>query len=136
MRLNELHVDGFGHFRDHVVGSLDSNVTVLHGPNEAGKSTLLAFIRTILFGFPLRGRDDHYPPLAGGRHGGRISLVDDDGEIYTLERFAGPRGGRPVLRTSSTESRRRWSDWSVMPRSICSATCSPSAWTRCRARSL
>ena len=103
MRLNELHVDGFGHFRDHVVGPLDSNVFVLHGPNEAGKSTLLAFIRTILFGFPLRGRDDHYPPLAGGRHGGRIALSDDDGESYTLERFAGPRGGRPVLRTESGE---------------------------------
>ncbi len=103
MRLNELHVDGFGHFRDHVVGPLDSNVSVLHGPNEAGKSTLLAFIRTILFGFPLRGRDDHYPPLGGGRHGGRITLIDDDGESYTLERFAGPRGGRPVLRTGSGE---------------------------------
>ena len=103
MRLNELHVEGFGHFRDHVVGPLDSAVTVLHGPNEAGKSTLLAFIRTILFGFPLRGRDDHYPPLAGGRHGGRITLVDDDGVSYTLERFAGPRGGSPVLRAASGE---------------------------------
>ena len=103
MRLNELHVDGFGHFRDHVVGPLDSDVTVLHGPNEAGKSTLLAFIRTILFGFPLRGRDDHYPPFAGGRHGGRITLIDDDGESYTLERIAGPRGGRPVLRADSGE---------------------------------
>ena len=101
MKLNELRVEGFGHFRDHVVGPLNSNVTVLHGPNEAGKSTLLAFIRTILFGFPSRGRDDYYPPLAGGRHGGRITLVDDDGESYTLERFAGPRGGRPVLRTES-----------------------------------
>ena len=103
MRLNELHVDGFGHFRDHVVGPLDSGVTVLHGPNEAGKSTLLAFIRTILFGFPLRGPGDHYPALAGGRHGGRITLVDDDGESHTLERFAGPRGGRPALRTASGE---------------------------------
>ena len=101
MKLKELHVDGFGHFRDHVVGPLDSNVTVLHGPNEAGKSTLLAFIRTILFGFPSRGRDSYYPPLAGGRHGGRITLIDDDGGSFTLERFAGPRGGRPALRTES-----------------------------------
>lgn len=103
MRLAELHVDGFGHFRDHVVGPLDGNVTVLRGPNEAGKSTLLAFIRTVLFGFPSRGRDDHYPPLAGGRHGGRITLVGDDGETYTLERYAGPRGGHPMLRAESGE---------------------------------
>ena len=50
MRLHELHIEGFGHFRDHVVEALDRKVTVLHGPNEAGKSTLLAFIRTM----PLR----------------------------------------------------------------------------------
>ena len=103
MRLNRLYIDGFGHFRDYGVGPLDRKVTVLHGPNEAGKSTLLAFIRTILFGFPLRGRDDFYPPLAGGRHGGRITLMDDDGVKYRLERFAGPRGGHPVLRTESGE---------------------------------
>lgn len=103
MRLNRLYIDGFGRFRDYGVGPLDRKVTVLHGPNEAGKSTLLAFIRTILFGFPLRGRDDFYPPLAGGRHGGRITLMDDDGVKYRLERFAGPRGGHPVLRTESGE---------------------------------
>ena len=101
MRLHELHIEGFGHFRDHVVEALDRKVTVLHGPNEAGKSTLLAFIRTMLFGFPARGRDGHYPPLAGGRHGGRITLVSDSGESYTLERFAGPRGGTHTLRAES-----------------------------------
>ncbi len=98
MRLDEFHVEGFGHFRDHASGPLNAKITVLHGPNEAGKSTLLAFIRTILFGFPARGRDAHYPPLAGGRHGGRIMLVSDSGERYTLERFAGPRGGPYSLR--------------------------------------
>ena len=103
MRLTELHVDGFGRFHDYVVGPLDSNVTVLYGPNEAGKSTLLAFIRTVLFGFPARGRDAHYPAFAGGRHGGRITLVGDDGETYTLERYVGPRGGLASLRTESGE---------------------------------
>ena len=79
--------------------ALDPNrVTVFYGPNEAGKSTLLAFIRTILFGFPSRNRDAHYPPLAGGRHGGRIhlvtdGLVTDGGEGYTLERHAGAHRG-------------------------------------------
>ena len=103
MRLTELHVDGFGHFHDYVVGPLGRNVTVLHGPNEAGKSTLLAFIRTVLFGFPSRGRDAHYPAFAGGRHGGRITLVGDDGETYTLERYVGPRGGIATLRAESGE---------------------------------
>ena len=98
MRLHDLQIEGFGHFHDHTVGPLDTKVTVLHGPNEVGKSTLLAFIRTILFGFPARRRDYHYPPLSGGRHGGRITLFDDEGVRYRLERFAGPRGGRFLLR--------------------------------------
>ena len=101
MRLHKLYIDGFGHFRDQTMGPFDRNLTVLYGPNEAGKSTLLAFIRAILFGFPTRGRDEFYPPIAGGRHGGRITLIDDEGARYVLERFAGPHGGRYTLRNES-----------------------------------
>ena len=103
MRLHELYIDGFGHFHDRALGSLNSAITVLYGPNEAGKSTLLAFIRTVLFGFRRGGRREYYPPIAGGRHGGRITLSDDDGTVYTLERFEGPHGGPYVLRTDSGE---------------------------------
>ncbi len=98
MRLEEFHLEGFGHFHQHTVGPLDRNVTVLYGPNEAGKSTLLAFVRAVLFGFPQRGRNQYYPPLAGGRHGGRIRFVDDNGARYTLERFTGTQGGPFDLR--------------------------------------
>ena len=103
MRLNELYIDGFGHFHDRALGPMDSALTVLYGPNEAGKSTLLAFIRTVLFGFKSRGRREFYPPLAGGRHGGRIAFTDDEGIVYTLERHEGPHGGPYVLRTDSGE---------------------------------
>ena len=95
MRLEELYVDGFGHFHQQSLGPISGAVTVFYGPNEAGKSTLLAFIRAVLFGFPPRF-NSHYPPLAGGRHGGRISLTDDAGDSYLVERFAGARGGLSV----------------------------------------
>ena len=104
MRLRELYIDGFGHFHGQTVGPLDSGITVLYGPNEAGKSTLLAFIRTILFGFRRSGRSQFYPPLAGGKHGGRITLCDDEGNIHTLERYEGAKGGPYVLRTNSGET--------------------------------
>ena len=89
MKLEELFLDGFGHFHQRTFSPAEGQVTVFLGPNEAGKSTLLAFIRTVIFGFPRQGRDAHYPPLAGGRHGGRIHLSGDDGQAYTLERYAG-----------------------------------------------
>ena len=42
-------------------------MTVFVGPNEAGKSTLLEFVRRVLFGFPRKsGRVNPYPALGGG----------------------------------------------------------------------
>ena len=103
MRLEELHLDGFGRFHQQTI-RISERVTVFYGPNEAGKSTLLAFVRAILFGFPTRGRTEHYPPLLGGRHGGRIRFSDDGGAVYTLERFAGARGGLTSLLTEAGET--------------------------------
>ena len=93
MKIERIELDGFGHFSDYALGPFDAPLTVLLGPNEAGKSTLLAAIRAILFGFPQRGGNKHYPPLEGGRHGGRLHVVDSAGERMTIERYQGARGG-------------------------------------------
>ena len=85
MRLEKLYIDGFGHFRKYAIDNISGNVTVFYGPNEAGKSTLLAFIRGILFEFPRRGAG-RYPPLSGGKLGGRIIVSDPTGDSYTIER--------------------------------------------------
>ena len=103
MKLEELFLDGFGHFHQRVFSPAERAVTVFFGPNEAGKSTLLAFIRTMVFGFPRRGRDAHYPPRAGGRHGGRVRLSADDGQVYTVERYAGTRGEAVSVRNDAGE---------------------------------
>ena len=95
MRIEELYLDGFGHFYQRSVGPLVGPMTVFYGRNEAGKTTLLAFVRAILFGFPAR-YSNHYPPLAEGRHGGRISLSDGAGVSYLVERYAGVRGGLKI----------------------------------------
>ena len=53
------------------------------GPNEAGKTTMMSFLRTIFFGFPgKKNASDRYEPLAGGLHGGRLEL---ESEIAQLE---------------------------------------------------
>ena len=91
MRIREIYIDGFGQFAGKEFGPLNRPVTVFFGPNEAGKSTLLEFIRTVLFGF--RSRPDDYPPLAGGRHGGRVTLIDQDEHLSVVSRFKGSRAG-------------------------------------------
>ena len=63
MRIETLYIDGFGHFTQRTFGPFDAPITIFDGENEAGKSTLLAFIRTVLYGFPTRGRNEYYPPF-------------------------------------------------------------------------
>ena len=105
MRIHSLHIDGFGRFADRSFGPLEHSVTVFYGPNEAGKSTLLEFIRRILFGFPARrGRINEYPPLAGGRHGGRITICADDGRLVTVQRVSGRGSGTVALSSASGET--------------------------------
>ncbi|MCY4436222.1 MAG: AAA family ATPase [Chloroflexi bacterium] len=101
MRIQRFHIEGFGHFADCSFGPIESPVTILYGLNEAGKSTLLAFVRCVLFGFPKRNRAQHYPALAGGRHGGSIDIEDCNGQYYTVHRIEEP-GGVPMTITNDS----------------------------------
>ncbi|MBI2833155.1 MAG: AAA family ATPase [Acidobacteria bacterium] len=101
MRLNGWHIDGFGIFRDYQVKNLGGGLTVFFGPNEAGKSTLLAFIRGVLFGFG-NARNPRYPALRGGRHGGRLFLHTTDGE-FILDRQSGRRPPLRIIRPDGLE---------------------------------
>ena len=102
MKILSFHIDGFGRFADQILGPFERPVTVFFGPNEAGKSTLLEFVRRVFFGFPDgRSSSNPYPPLAGGRHGGSVTIVSDDGETVTVQRFQGTGGG-PVRLTDAS----------------------------------
>jgi uncharacterized protein YhaN len=94
MRIDEIFIDGYGLFHEFSLDDLSPASTVILGPNESGKTTLLSFIRAILFGFlDRRSAENLYEPLRGGRHGGRIALVDGRNRRFIVERYPGPRGG-------------------------------------------
>ena len=96
MIIRESHIDGFGVFKDFSLTSLNKGVNILLGNNEAGKSTLLAFLRYTLFGYP-RLKEKQHPPLNGGQHGGRVQAVLHSGREATFERYAGSKGGKIKL---------------------------------------
>ena len=101
MRIRQLHIDGFGRFSGVEYGPLERSVTVFYGPNEAGKSTLLEFVRRVLYGFPRRsGRVNAYPAMAGGRYGGRIAIEDSDGRLYDIRRTTGRSYSGEITLTS------------------------------------
>lgn len=88
MKIENLHIDGFGVWSDKTWTALSPGLNIFHGPNETGKSTLMAFIRSILFGLDRRGQARRYEPLNGGTHGGWLD-VTIDGRAVRIERKAG-----------------------------------------------
>ncbi len=94
MRIETLRVDRFGRFHDFRPEPFAGGMTVLFGQNEAGKSTLLAFVRAILFGFPApRSKENRYHPWCGGEVQGSLDVRAGDGSLYRIARTAGPKGG-------------------------------------------
>lgn len=88
MKIENIHVDGFGVWNDKTWGPLTPGLNVFHGPNETGKTTLMTFIRSMLFGFEKRGSARRYEPAKGGSHGGSLDVIVGDTRLR-LERTSG-----------------------------------------------
>ncbi len=92
MKLVALEIDGFGLWNELRLGEFSDQLNVLYGPNEAGKTTLLQFIRGVLYGYSAPGRAGYLPPVHGGRGGGRL-LVSDGTARYTIGRYQTGQAG-------------------------------------------
>jgi len=100
MQIRNIHIEGFGHFRDHKVGPFQPGLNVIHGPNELGKTTLLEFVRRVLFGFPDRRENlNFYGVERGAGQGGRIHCLTRSGETLYISRQPGPGGGAVIVGT-------------------------------------
>ncbi len=71
MKLLALEIEGYGVWSGLKLQRMSEGLNVVYGPNEAGKSTLLHFIRSALYGFsPERRR---YLPPNPWRPAGRMA---------------------------------------------------------------
>ena len=85
---------------DHARLEPGPGLTLIHAPNEGGKSTWAAFWRAMLYGIDTRDRDkkgyladkNRYQPWSGAPMEGEITL-DYEGRDITIRR--GPRGSTP-----------------------------------------
>jgi uncharacterized protein YhaN len=96
VRIERLRIGAFGRIRELDTGerSLPALVAV-HGPNEAGKTTLFHFLTTVLYGFHPATRDSHpYSPWEGGEVEGEARLRMTDGVVWQVRRrlLASPGG--------------------------------------------
>ena len=90
MRIDELHIYGFGKFKDYRLNFTD-NFNLIYGENENGKTTISEFIKMMFYGNRPRNNDvftnprTKYRPLDGGIMAGSITFFHD-GTRYRLER--------------------------------------------------
>ena len=88
MKVRDIQIDGFGVWSGLSVDSLPDGMTVFYGPNEAGKTTLMQFLRTMLYGFTAERRQRYLPPVFPGKPGGAM-------------RVSGPGGGYEIARRAT-----------------------------------
>ena len=92
MRLIDLHIEGFGKFHDLDLRFAEG-MNILYGHNEAGKSTLHAFLQAMLYGLERRPgigsaaklHKKYRPWDAPERFGGTLRLAHE-GQIYRIVR--------------------------------------------------
>lgn len=98
MRITEINIISFGRLEDLTL-TLDDGLNVIFGGNESGKSTLLAFIKFVLYGV---GRKEKNTPVGereraiswrSGYAAGSLCVVDTDDKKYRIER-SGREGAR------------------------------------------
>ncbi len=90
MKIKDVQIDGFGVWSGLTVDSMPDTMTVFYGPNEAGKTTLMQFFRTMFYGFTADRRSRYIPPVHGGKPGGAL-------------RVTGPGGGYEITRRSTLD---------------------------------
>lgn len=83
MVIKKIHIDNFGKFCDTDI-ELSEGLNIIEGKNEAGKSTLGAFIKFIFYGLDSKERTKYFP-WGKNTAGGYIKL-SHGGKDYTVRR--------------------------------------------------
>lgn len=86
MNIHTLHIYGYGKFTNQTFRLPSTNLHLIYGLNESGKTTIMSFIESMLFGFPKTKR---YEPKAGGVYGGMLEAVHPAFGNIRIERTAG-----------------------------------------------
>lgn len=101
MKITEIMIERFGSWNDLLLPVRKKGISLIHGPNEAGKSTLLRFIRGVLYGYPAAGLVTSQGGQGTTGWGGTLR-TKHRGEHYELTRRI-EEDGRQTFRVSSRD---------------------------------
>ncbi|HHY91471.1 MAG TPA: AAA family ATPase [Clostridiales bacterium] len=94
MRIEEMYIGRFGKIEDRSI-RFEPGLNVIYGENEAGKTTVQAFIKAMLYGFSAKRKSlrenerKRYFPWSGERAFGMLTFTDSDGTQYLIKRSFG-----------------------------------------------
>ena len=95
MKIKELNIIEFGGLKDRKI-AFDEGMNIISGENEAGKSTVMLFIKYMLYGLPRKSASNTERERAISLDGKRASgsmLFESKGKRYIAQRhFQGTRG--------------------------------------------
>lgn len=94
MRLTEIYIYGYGKFNDLHIKNM-GDFPIFYGENEAGKSTIMSFIQSMLFGFPGKQQTSQprYEPKTGSSYGGKLVMATGKFGEVVIERVRGKAAG-------------------------------------------
>ncbi|MEK4906159.1 ATP-binding protein [Niallia sp. FSL M8-0099] len=93
MELKKITIYGYGKL-ENITFSINSPIHVFYGENEAGKSTIMSFIHSILFGFPTKQQTElRYEPKLQHKYGGKLDIYFPEFGLTTIERVKGKATG-------------------------------------------
>ncbi|SLK43471.1 Uncharacterized conserved protein [Mycobacteroides abscessus subsp. abscessus] len=93
MELKKITIYGYGKL-ENITFSIHSPIHVFYGENEAGKSTIMSFIHSILFGFPTKQQAElRYEPKLQHKYGGQLEIFFPKIGLATIERVKGKASG-------------------------------------------
>ncbi|PCK22250.1 hypothetical protein CEY02_04855 [Bacillus pumilus] len=94
MKIRSLHIANFGKFSNRTFHFSGEGFQLVYGLNESGKTTLKAFIESMLFGF---SKSKMYKPKQGLFYGGSLTCLDDELGVIHIERTSDLGGQAQVL---------------------------------------
>ena len=91
MKIHKLKINAYGKLKDTEI-TFDENINIVHGQNEAGKSTILNFIVNMLYGISKNKNGkpysnfEKYKPWEGEEFSGKIEYALDNNENFEVFR--------------------------------------------------
>ena len=104
MQIKQAHIINFGKLSDKTY-DFDAGVNQIFERNGYGKTTLMAFIKAMLYGYTnkQKAEREHYSPWNMGIYGGNL-VVEQNGTEYRIERTFGATQSKDTLKVYNNKT--------------------------------